>query len=279
MMTSLQRRRVRPKKEPRGGRGNPTSALVSLDEVTVDFGSSRIIDPTSLEVQEREFVTLFGPSGCGKSTLLNMVAGLLKATTGTVKFDGRKVSGINTDIGYMTQDDTLLPWRTLRANVAMPLKMRHVPKAEIDGRVDFYLDLLDLRHAADRFPSQLSGGMKRRALLARSMIYEPRMLLMDEPFGAVDARLREDLHVEVRKAVEQSHQTVLFVTHDVAEAVLLSDRVLVLDGRPASVIADVNMPFGAQRDLAELRISEEFMAAQLQIRALLDNPKDGPDHA
>ena len=203
MMTSLQRRRVRPKKEPRGGRGNPTSALVSLDEVTVDFGSSRIIDPTSLEVQEREFVTLFGPSGCGKSTLLNMVAGLLKATTGTVKFDGRKVSGINTDIGYMTQDDTLLPWRTLRANVAMPLKMRHVPKAEIDGRVDFYLDLLDLRHAADRFPSQLSGGMKRRALLARSMIYEPRMLLMDEPFGAVDARLREDLHVEVRKAVEQ----------------------------------------------------------------------------
>jgi NitT/TauT family transport system ATP-binding protein len=250
---------------------------VELDDVTLAFGPTRIIAPTSVQVREREFVTLFGPSGCGKSTLLNMVAGLLRATSGEVLFDGRRVTEVNTAIGYMTQDDTLLPWRTLRKNVAMPLRMRKVPKDEIARRVDFYLGLLDLGHAADRFPAQLSGGMKRRALLARSMIYEPRMLLMDEPFAAVDARLREDLHVEVRRAVEKSQQTVLFVTHDVAEAALLSDRVLVLDGRPARVVAELTMPFGAHRDLARIRLSEEFLNAQLAIRTALDERERLPD--
>lgn len=252
--------------------------LVELDDVTVAFGSTPVIVPTSLQVHEREFVTLFGPSGCGKSTLLNMVAGLLPPTSGRVSFDGHPVKGINTNIGYMTQEDTLLPWRTLRKNVAMPLRMRGVAKEEIAERVDFYLDLLDLKHAADRFPAQLSGGMKRRGLLARSMIYEPRMLLMDEPFAAVDARLREDLHVEVRRAVEKSRQTVLFVTHDVAEAALLSDRVLVLDGRPAGVVADLTMPFGEQRDLARLRLSEEYMEAQLAIRGALESRGGVSDH-
>ena len=279
MMTSSQPHKAEPRRGDAEPVENSRSTLVSLDEVTVDFGPNEIIAPTSIEVREREFVTLFGPSGCGKSTLLNMVAGLLKPTTGTARFDGVPVAGINTDIGYMTQDDTLLPWRTLRTNVAMPLRMRHVAKAEIRERVDFYLDLLDLRHAADRFPSQLSGGMKRRALLARSMIYEPRMLLMDEPFAAVDARLREDLHVEVRKAVEKSRQTVLFVTHDVAEAVLLSDRVLVLNGRPATVVANKTMPFGGQRDLTRLRLSEEYASAQREVRALLDGAEKGSDNA
>lgn len=252
-------------------KGEDRKRLVSLDGVTVRFGDTDVIAPTDVAVHEREFVTLFGPSGCGKSTLLNMVAGLLRPTTGHAYFDGQPVAGINTHIGYMTQDDTLLPWRTLRTNVAMPLRMRGVAKAEIAERVDFYLELLDLRHAADRYPAQLSGGMKRRGLLARSMIYEPQMLLMDEPFAAVDARLREDLHVEVRRAVEKSQQTVLFVTHDVAEAVLLSDRVLVLDGRPATVVAELDMPFGDQRDLDALRLSEEYMSKQLEVRSVLDH--------
>lgn len=258
-----------------------TGTLVELDEVTVSFGDTAVLAPTSLQVREREFVTLFGPSGCGKSTLLNMVAGLLQATSGEVRFDGVPVTGVNTRIGYMTQGDTLLPWRTLRANVGLPLKMRGVPKAEIGRRVDTYLRLLDLEHAADRYPAQLSGGMKRRALLARSMIYEPRMLLMDEPFAAVDARLREDLHVEVRRAVEQFEQTVLFVTHDVAEAALLSDRVLVLGDRPARVVAELDMPFGRERDLAELRLSTEFADAQSAVRRALDDHvalQPGGDH-
>lgn len=235
------------------------------------FGDTEVLAPTSIQVREREFVTLFGPSGCGKSTLLNMVAGLLPATSGEVKFDGTRLDGINTRIGYMTQEDTLLPWRTLRANVAVPLRMRGVPRNQINRRVDRYLELLDLSHAADRYPAQLSGGMKRRALLARSMIYEPKMLLMDEPFAAVDARLREDLHVEVRNAVEQSEQTVLFVTHDVAEAALLSDRVVVLGGRPGRVVADVEMPFGPRRDLARLRLSPEFLEVQRSVRDALDH--------
>lgn len=255
---------------PEGG-----PSLVELDSVTKVFGDSQVLAPTSLHVREREFVTLFGPSGCGKSTVLNMVAGLLAASSGEVRFDGVPVTGINTRIGYMTQGDTLLPWRTLRANVGMPLRMRGVAKPEIGRRVDAYLRLLDLEHAADRYPAQLSGGMKRRALLARSMIYEPRMLLMDEPFAAVDARLREDLHVEVRRAVETSEQTVLFVTHDVAEAALLSDRVLVFGDRPARVVADLAMPFGNRRDLAALRLSQEFVEAQFAVRRALDGQEAG----
>ncbi|GAA2536120.1 ABC transporter ATP-binding protein [Pseudonocardia hydrocarbonoxydans] len=261
-----------------GGTVTATRAeLVGLDGVSVRFGDTEVLAPTSIQVREREFVTLFGPSGCGKSTLLNIVAGLLVPSSGQVRFDGKAISGINTRIGYMTQDDTLLPWRTVRANVAMPLRMRGVPRPEIADRVQTYLRLLDLEHAADRYPAQLSGGMKRRALLARSMIYEPRMLLMDEPFAAVDARLREGLHDEVRRAVEQADQTVLFVTHDVAEAALLSDRVLVLGHRPGRVVAELTMPFGANRDLRRLRLSEEYLAAQLAVRRALDTAEEDDD--
>lgn len=245
--------------------------IVDLKDITLSFGDSQVLAPTNLQVRRGEFVTLYGPSGCGKSTLLNITAGLLKADSGRAEFDGGPIDGVNKSVGYMTQDDTLLPWQTLRKNVELPLRIRKTPKTAIEERLQRYLDLLDLTHAADRYPSQLSGGMKRRALLARSMIYEPEMLLMDEPFAAVDATLRDDLHVELRKTIDTTNLTVLFVTHDVTEAVLLSDRVLVLGGRPSTIVGEYHIPFGHNRDLAAIRDSSELAQLQSRIRATLDS--------
>ncbi|WP_282072562.1 ABC transporter ATP-binding protein [Janibacter hoylei] len=265
--------RVLPSAAAAGGQdgGSDDRAIVDLRDVTLSFGNSEVLAPTDLQVRRGEFVTLYGPSGCGKSTLLNITAGLLEAGSGQALFDGRPIDGVNRNVGYMTQDDTLLPWQTLRKNVELPLRIRKTPKATIHARLERYLSLLDLTHAADRYPGQLSGGMKRRALLARSMIYEPEMLLMDEPFAAVDATLRDDLHAELRKTIDTTNLTVLFVTHDVTEAVLLSDRVLVLGGRPSTVIGEYRIPFGRNRDLAAIRDSTELVQLQSQIRSTLDS--------
>lgn len=246
--------------------------LVSFDGVSFGYDAEGpvIIDDISFSIKAGEVVTLLGASGCGKSTLLNMVAGLLFPRGGSCLFDGKPVAGVNTEVGYMTQDDTLLPWRTVKANIALPLRLRGVAKAESASRIKTYLRLLNLEDAEKRFPAQLSGGMKRRALMARTVIYEPRMILMDEPFAAIDADLREDLHVEVRKMVTQLRQTVLFVTHDIAEAALLSDRVVVLAGSPIARIADiVDVPFGPDRDLDALRTSPELFEVQRTLRETL----------
>jgi len=200
-----------------------------------------VLQGTTLDIHRREFLTLFGPSGCGKSTLLNIVAGLVKPYGGQTFFQGELIQGINRSIGYMTQDDTLLPWRTLYKNVALPLELRKVRKREIRSRVGDYLDLLDLAHAADRYPAQLSGGMKRRALLARSMIYEPEMLLMDEPFAALDEITRFKLNNDLLELWHASNFTVVFVTHSVFESVFLSQRIVTMAARPGRVIADMDV--------------------------------------
>ena len=173
---------------------------------------------------------------------------------------------MNADVGYMTQDDTLLPWLSVQANVGLPLKMRGVRKTEIKERVSSYLKMLDLGHAMDSWPSQLSGGMRRRALLARSVIYEPKLLLMDEPFAALDAQMRHQMHIEVRTAVKRLKQTVMFVTHDIAEAAKLADRVLIFGGgRPGGIDGEYVAPYGDERDLDRLRFTDEFARFERQL--------------
>ncbi|MWA02670.1 ATP-binding cassette domain-containing protein [Actinomadura sp. LD22] len=229
-----------------------------------------VLSDVDLEIRPGEVLTLLGASGCGKSTLLKMVAGLESPSDGTLLFQGEPVRGVNTRVGYMTQDDTLLPWRTIRGNLALPLRIRGVAKAEIPGKIEQALALVDLGHAAGKFPAQLSGGMKRRALLARSTITEPTMVLMDEPFAAIDADLREALHEEVRATTERLDQTVLFVTHDISEAALLSDRVAIVGGTPSATVREiVEMPFGRGRDLVALRSSTEFFDIQRRLREAL----------
>jgi NitT/TauT family transport system ATP-binding protein len=255
---------------------NDTSSVLSFDKISLLYDGSDvlILDDLSLDISSGKFVTVFGKSGCGKSTLLNIAAGLLKPTAGTACFRGQPITTVNTEVAYMTQADTLLPWRTVKSNIELPLHIRKFDKHKIDMEVERYLSLTDLSHSADKYPSQLSGGMRRRCLLARSLIYSPAILLMDEPFVGIDASLRESLHNTLRRTVEELNQTVLFVTHDVAEAALLSDEVAILGTSPASgattLLERLSIPFERERNLAELRKSPEYSDMQIVLRKALD---------
>ena len=226
-----------------------------------------------MHVSRGEFVALLGPSGCGKSTLLNLTAGLLQPLAGEVIFQGRSLEGINRNVGYMTQGDTLLPWLTVDRNVLLPLELRNYPTEQRAEKLAGALQLVNLTRAARKFPSELSGGMKRRALLARSLIYDPPMLLMDEPFAALDAQLREAMHAELLRTVNRVGSSVLFITHDISESILLADRVLVLGERPLVVVEEIRSPFGKDRDLDIVRASKTFADLEAHIRVVMHSPR------
>jgi len=233
--------------------------LLRFDNVAVRFNGPRdVLAQTSLTVRAGEFVTLLGPSGCGKSTLLNLTAGTLRPRQGTIYFDGKPVTSINREVGYVTQEDTMLPWLTLAANVGLPLRMRRVTRPVVKDRVMQLLESFGLGPAASLYPSQLSGGMKKRGLFARALIYKPRLLLMDEPFAALDAQMRAQLQSEFRGVVRDTGTAVLFVTHDIEEAALVSDRVIVLGGSPGRVIDEIRVDLGAHRDADALRFDDAF---------------------
>lgn len=243
-----------------------------LDIKNVQFGyqnETRLLQGFDLHVDRGEFVALLGPSGCGKSTLMNLAAGLFHPLGGEVDFDGQPLHGLNREVGYMTQGDTLLPWATVAKNITLPLELRHMSRAEREERLDRVIRLVNLSGARDKFPSELSGGMKRRALLARSIIYDPQMLLMDEPFGALDAQLREVMHQELLNTVGRTGQSVLFVTHDISEAILLADRVLVLGGLPLRVMEEIDIPWGKDRVLSHVRGLEAYGEMEKRLRELL----------
>ena len=248
-----------------------------LDIKGAHFGFSHeepILAGFDLGIDRGEFVALLGPSGCGKSTLLNIAAGLLKPLSGTVTFDGRHLTGINRDVGYMTQGDTLLPWLTVEKNVMLPLELRGVPAEQRRRKLASALQLVNLTQAAKKFPSELSGGMKRRALLARSLIYDPPMILMDEPFAALDAQLRETMHAELLATVSRVGSSVMFVTHDISESIFLADRILVLGKRPLVVVEEIRLPFGKSRNLDQVRVSKELAELEGRIRNIMHAPKE-----
>jgi NitT/TauT family transport system ATP-binding protein len=247
-----------------------TGPLLRFDGVAVRFTGTRdVLASTSLSVDAGEFVTLLGPSGCGKSTLLNLAAGTIRPREGTVSFDGAPITSINRGVGYVTQEDTMLPWLSLAANVGLPLRMRRVPGSVVREKVMELLTTFGLEHAAALYPSQLSGGMKKRGLLARALIYEPRLLLMDEPFAALDAQLRTQLHVELRRVVLATGVAVLFVTHDLDEAALLSQRVIVIGGQPGHVIDQIPIGLGPDRDPETLRFDDAFRGIGLTLHRSL----------
>jgi NitT/TauT family transport system ATP-binding protein len=227
--------------------------------------SSRIVDGISLDVKHGEFVTFLGPSGCGKSTLLNMTAGLMRPSAGSVKYDGVEVTKINQRVGYMTQQDHLLPWRTVAGNIALPLEVRGVARKQRASRVDELLSLVGLDGFADQYPTKISGGMRKRAALARLLAATPETILMDEPFGALDAQMRLNLQGELLRLCAQFKTTVLFVTHDVDEAVALADRCVVLGPRPTSIEQIIEIDLPRPRDLVGLRSSSRYQAICAQL--------------
>ncbi|HZV50103.1 MAG TPA: ABC transporter ATP-binding protein [Candidatus Dormibacteraeota bacterium] len=234
------------------GRGDaaPRAAVVELVSVYKAFvaGGTRqaklALEDVSLSVPRGEFWSIIGPSGCGKSTILNLIAGLSAPTDGTVLYDGRVVRGVNTDVGYVTQDDNLLPWRTLQANVELALELRGVPAAQRAERSRELIGRVGLSGFERHYPAELSGGMRKRASIIRTLIYETPVILMDEPFGPLDAQTRLVLQDDLLRLWERSRRTILFVTHDLVEAIALSDRVVVMSAAPGRIkrVYDVGIP-------------------------------------
>ncbi|MGG5288873.1 ABC transporter ATP-binding protein [Pseudomonas shirazensis] len=242
--------------EPIGAKAvSPT--VISFKGVSKSFTVKGVAKQAShsinVDIQQGQVVTIIGPSGCGKSTMLNMVAGLFAPTTGEVQYRGEVVKGINGRTGYMTQSDHLLPWRDVTGNIAIPLEIQGVPKAKRQARIRELLSLVGLEGHEKAYPSQLSGGMRKRAALARLLAYDPETLLMDEPFAALDAQLRMRMQTELFKLSRQLKKTVLFVTHDLDEAVALGDRCLIFSGRPGTIVRDVDIPLGDERNILQLR--------------------------
>ncbi len=212
----------------------------------------------SFEVRDEEFVALVGPSGCGKSTVLNMVAGLIPPTAGEIRLDGRQYTGVPPQVGYVFQKDTVFPWRTVSRNIGLGLEYRRIPPPERERRVREAIRLVGLEEFADAFPATLSGGMRQRVALMRTLVVEPEILLMDEPFGALDTHTKIRLQGQLLQLWLAKRQTVIFVTHDLAEAITLSDRVIVLTSRPGRVklVHEVKLP--RPRDVIRLRETEEY---------------------
>ncbi|MFM2287679.1 MAG: hypothetical protein RL684_822 [Pseudomonadota bacterium] len=235
-----------------------------------DSASLQVLRDVSLEVCQGEIVSLIGESGCGKTTLLRIIQGLVRLDSGAVRVDGKAVSGPGRDRGFVFQQASLLPWRTARQNIEFGLELLGIPRAESAQRSARLLGLVGLTHAADQYPHQLSGGMQQRIGLARALAIEPQILLMDEPFSALDAQTREQLQRELLRVHEATGTTILFVTHDLDEALYLSDRVVVLGARPGRVKRAFDVPFGRPRaELAELRNDSRFQAMRRDIWSMI----------
>ena len=216
---------------------------------TKDGHRVEVLDIDRFSVREGEFITVVGPSGCGKSTFLHIVGGFIKAEAGTVRVYDQEVSEPGPDRVMMFQEFALFPWRTVAGNVEWGLEVQGVPKAEREAIVRKYLELMDLAEFRNHHPAEISGGMKQRVALARVLAFDPKVLLMDEPFGSLDAQTREVMQEELTRLWERTGKTIVFVTHDIEEAVYLGDRVVVLTARPARVKEEVPIKLPRPRDI------------------------------
>ena len=216
-----------------------------------------VLKGIQLSVREGEFLTVVGPSGSGKSVLLDIISGLAQASGGTVTLSGQTINGPSRDSSYVFQQYALFPWKSALQNIAYPLEIRSVPKAERLQRAQKLLELFGLQDFAHRFPNQLSGGMQQRVAIARALVTEPKVLLMDEPFAALDAQTREALQIELLRIWHNFKTTVIFITHGLDEAVFLGDRVAVMAARPGRIKGVIDIPLPRPRD-ADLRASDAF---------------------
>ncbi|GAB3473344.1 ABC transporter ATP-binding protein [Nocardiopsis coralliicola] len=259
-----------PAAAPRAAAAEPA---VRIDGAGVRFRSRKrdvtALHSISLDVAMGEFVALVGPSGCGKSTLLKLVAGLLKPSAGAIRLRGEAVGGPRHDIGYVFQRAALLEWRSARRNILLQAEMRRMDPAAARRRADELIEMTGLEGFADALPHELSGGMQQRVALCRALLHEPPVLLMDEPFGALDALTREQLNIEMNRIWRETGTTVLLVTHSVAEAAYLADRIVVLTERPGTIAEVVEVGLPADRDYTATMARPEFARATARVRSLL----------
>jgi NitT/TauT family transport system ATP-binding protein len=242
---------------------NITCTFVSRDDPSQRYTAVR---DTTLVVGAGEFVSVVGPTGCGKSTLLNVAAGLLAPSSGAVEVLGRPLAGVNAKAGYMFQTEALMPWRSTLANVTAGLEFRGVERGEAEARGRDWLKRVGLAGFGDRYPHQLSGGMRKRVALAQMLILDPQIMLMDEPFSALDIQTRQLMENELLELWSANRKSVVFITHDLEEAISLADRVVVLSAGPASKpIGDFNVDLPRPRDVADVRLTPRFIELHTRI--------------
>ncbi|HEY3303385.1 MAG TPA: ABC transporter ATP-binding protein [Candidatus Binatia bacterium] len=237
--------------------------VIQVENVTKAFqtptrGAMVALENISLNIPYGEFITIVGPSGCGKSTLLKLIAGLTPISGGRILYQGSEVQGLNTKVGYVPQESKLFPWLTLEENVAFGLDSKRYSRQQREEQLQQFIDLAGLTGFEKYYPAQLSGGMSKRASIIRALAYEPPVILMDEPFGPLDAQTRMVLQDELLKIWEQKRQTIVFVTHDLVEAVALADRVVVMTHRPARIKDVIQVPMGRPRNIFEIHRQEGF---------------------
>ena len=250
------------------------AALIQLDGVSKIFrttsgGTVRALERVDLTIGASEFIAIVGPSGCGKTTLLRIIAGLEAGFGGTFRLAGEKVNGPSRDIGIVFQDATLLPWRTVLNNVLLPAQVLRMSEASAKAAAHRLLDLVGLKGFEDKYPHELSGGMRQRVAIARALVHDPAVLLMDEPFGSLDALTRENMGLELLKIWDAARKTVFLITHSISEAVFLSDRVIVLSPRPGRILAEIAIDLPRPRNL-DLLSDEAFGIYTRRIRRVLD---------
>ncbi|WNE94229.1 ABC transporter ATP-binding protein [Streptomyces luomodiensis] len=239
---------------------NSHPEALRFEYVTLEFpGSHRpAIEDVSLTIDRGKVVAVIGPSGCGKSTILNLAAGLLTPSQGQVHFAGERVTAVNSEAAYVTQQSHLLPWLSVRGNIGLALKFRKVPKEEREERIAHWVRLVGLTGFENHFPRELSGGMQKRCAIARALIYNPSIVLMDEPFGPLDAITRLNLQQELLNIWQEQNGTLVFVTHDLNEAIYLADEVIVMSRGPGTVRRVITVPFERPRTIGSLVESREF---------------------
>jgi NitT/TauT family transport system ATP-binding protein len=251
--------------------------LVAIESVTKAFptlaGDTTVaLDDVSFAIAADEFVTVVGPSGCGKSTLLKLIAGVVEPTRGRILVHGRPRAGPQRDVGMVFQSPVLMPWRTVLDNVLFPIEMLRLPVREYRAEAQRLLDLVGLSGFERSYPRELSGGMQQRVSICRALVYDPQLLLMDEPFGALDALTREEIGLQLLRVWQERRKTVVFVTHSIPEAVLLADRVVVLAARPGRVVRTIEVKLPRPRTL-EMESRPEFGEYAAAIRAGIAPPR------
>ncbi len=255
---------------------NGREVWLHLKSVHKFFGDLHVLDSIDIEVHEEEIVTVLGPSGCGKTTLLRILNGLIPHDSGDVLYKGDRVMGPRPEMAMVFQHFGLFPWKRLSQNIGYGLNIQGRPKKEIDKLVAHYIDLVGLDGFEDNYPSELSGGMQQRAGLARALATQADVLLLDEPFGALDALTREQLQEELLKINEAEPKAMIFITHSIDEALLIGDRVLVMTPRPGEIRFEMDTGFGRGRDLEAIRGSQRFQVLRHYLWELLRNPDKEP---